>query len=79
MARWAADLDLKEGGLKGWQAKDGPAKRRASLRKVVDADGYATAVRRLNVLINLDSPDRVKAAARSDMAWLKRTYRKGEA
>lgn len=76
--KWAQDMELKEGGLKGWAAADRPAKRRAALRKSVSADGYATTVRRLNVLINLDSPQKVQQAARADMSWLKRTYREEE-
>lgn len=75
--RWAKSLDLKEGKLRGWTATDGPEKRRRALRTSVNADGYATTVRRLQVLINLDSPAKVQSAAKADIAWLQRTFRKG--
>lgn len=78
MAQWAKDLDLEEGKLRGWAADQRPSQRRAALRKSVDADGYATTMRRLQVLINLDSPQKVQSAARADMEWMRRTFREEE-
>lgn len=57
-------------------AKKTPSLRHKLLARSVDADGYATTMRRLSVLTR---PVALGASARkailSDMAWLRRTYR----
>lgn len=61
------------GRLRGW-SKDLPADlRRGILREVAQADGCATAIRRLNLLANwtkTTSPE-TSSKARSDMRWLR--------
>lgn len=62
------------GGLKGWSKDASTAQRHAALRKVSEADGCGTAIKRLNLLANFTkttSPATHKAARR-DMQWLRK-------
>jgi hypothetical protein len=69
-------IPIKEGRLRGW-SKDMPAgARRTILRRIVRREGYATAIRRLNALRNLSTDRETDAAAKADMLYLQRTYRK---
>lgn len=65
------------GHLYGWKHTMSAARRHLILVKAVRKDGYATIIRRLNLLRNFThrtSPSTARAAG-ADMAWLKAKYR----
>ncbi len=70
------NLRLTPGGLHGWHAHETEAQRRSAIKKTVRRDGYATTVRRLNVLATLDKNRDPKDAekAKADMHWLQQTF-----
>jgi len=52
--------------------------RRKILKKVMKDTDYETTVQRLNQLANLTTDEPTHEKARSDMAWMKQTYRAGD-
>lgn len=60
----------KKGKLYGWKKDLPAAARRAILVKAVKKDGYATIVRRLNLLVNISSDQPTRMIARQDMVWM---------
>lgn len=66
---------VEEGGLHGWCARCPPEERHRAIERTVRADGYATAVHRLNFLANVasrrDNED-LHRAAREDIEWAER-------
>jgi hypothetical protein len=69
-------IPTREGLLYGWTKKMPAGERRRILRRIVRREGYATAVRRLNALRNKSTDRETDAAAKADMLYLQRTYRK---
>lgn len=67
---------LHHGGLHGWCEACGEESRRRALERTVREDGYATAVRRLNVLAVYSREDnpRLHRITREDMRWLEREH-----
>jgi hypothetical protein len=60
----------KKGRLYGWKKTLPAARRRQILLKGVMKDGYATIVRRLNLLVNISSDQPTRMIARQDMVWM---------
>lgn len=71
--KWAI---VVPGHLYGWKKEYSESTRRKILKKAVKKDSYATIVRRLNQLRNLTKDSRTKAAAKKDMAYLKKIFKK---
>jgi hypothetical protein len=66
---------LEEGGLHGWCASCPPEERHRAIERTVRADGYATAVRRLNFLANVANRrdnEHLHRVAREDVEWTER-------
>ncbi len=66
---------LEEGGLHGWCASCPPEERHRAVERTVRADGYATAVRRLNFLANVANRrdnEHLHRVAREDVEWAER-------
>ena len=66
---------LEEGGLHGWCASCPPEERHRAIERAVRADGYATAIRRLNFLSNVahrQDKGHLHRAAREDEEWARR-------
>ncbi len=75
--KWSRHVHLKSGGMKGWCALCPAARRRRAISAVVRADGYATAVRRLNFLRNVSnrrSNRKLYNVATRDITWMKRRW-----
>ncbi len=69
--KWSRHVGhLGEGGLHGWCASCPPGERHQAIERTVRADGYATAIRRLNFLANV--------ANRRDNGRLHRVAREDE-
>lgn len=64
-------------GKYGYNTKISDRARRTALRKAVSGEEYATIVRRLNALsiLQKNTNPRVYKILRSDMEWMKNTYR----
>jgi Family of unknown function (DUF5771) len=69
-------IHLVPGGLEGWHAHETPEQRHAAIRKVVRREGWQRAVRRLNLLANLDENTHpgVSRIAREDLHWVQKNY-----
>ena len=66
---------LEEGWLHGWCVRCPPEERHRAIERTVRADGYATAVRRLNFLANVANRrdnERLHRVAREDVEWTER-------
>ena len=75
---WSRHVHLKEGALRGWCEKCPAARRHAALRSVVQRDGYAKAIRRLNFLRNVANRrdnSRLRTVAGQDLRWAERMLR----
>ena len=75
--KFSRNIHFEQGGLHGWCSHCGAVSRHEALEKTVKADSYATTVRRLNVLANLDENQNPMTArvARADEKWLHAKYR----
>lgn len=71
---------LRHDGLKGWCEACPEEKRHEALERVVREDGYATAVRRLNLLATYSKRDNphLHRTALEDEAWLHRRHEREE-
>ena len=66
---------LEEGGLYGWCARCPPEERHRAIERTVRADGYATAIRRLNFLANVANRkdnEPLHRVAGEDEEWARR-------
>lgn len=72
--RWAKEVPIKTGALRGWGKELPAGARRRILDKVVGKDGYATVSRRLNFLCNVTKDVPTRKAACGDLKWLQREY-----
>ena len=74
--KWSRHVGhLEEGGLHGWCASCPPGERHQAIERTVRADGYATAIRRLNFLANVANRrdnGRLHRVAREDEGWARR-------
>ena len=74
--KWSRHVGhLEEGGLHGWCASCPPGERHQAIERTVRADGYATAIRRLNFLANVANRrdnGRLHRVAREDEEWARR-------
>lgn len=67
---------LHHGGLHGWCEACPPEDRHAAIERTVRADGYATAVRRLNALVVFSKHDNphLHRTALEDLRWLQHQH-----
>ncbi len=74
--KWSNHLGhLEEGGLHGWCAGCPPEERHRAIERTVKADGYATAIRRLNFLANVANRrdnGNLHRVAHEDVEWTER-------
>ena len=74
--KWSSHVGhLEEGGLHGWCASCPPEERHRAIERTVQADGYATAIRRLNFLSNVANRrdnGHLHRVAREDEEWARR-------
>jgi hypothetical protein len=77
--KWSKHVGhLEEGGLHGWCASCLPEERHRAIERTVRADGYATAIRRLNFLANVANRrdnEHLHGVAREDEDWARRWER----
>ena len=66
---------IKSGGLHGWKKTMPADDRRGILKGIVQKEGYATAVRRLNALRNISKDKRTDDIALKDMNYLRKEFR----
>ncbi len=74
--KWSSHVGhLEEGGLHGWCASCPTEERHRAIERTVRADGYATAIRRLNFLANVANRKgngQLHRIAREDEEWTER-------
>jgi hypothetical protein len=74
--KWSKhDGHLEEDGLHGWCARCPPEERHKAIERTVRADGYATAVRRLDFLANVANRrdnEHLHRVAGEDVRWVER-------
>ena len=74
--KWSSHVGhLEEGGLHGWCASCPPDERHRAIEKAIRTDGYATATRRLNFLVNVANRrdnEHLHRVARDDLEWAER-------
>ena len=72
--KWSSHVGhLEEGGLHGWCASCPPEERHHAIERTVRADGYATAIGRLNFLANVANRQdngRLHRVALEDEEWV---------
>lgn len=75
--KWSKNIHFERGGLHGWCSHCGAVSRHEALERAVKSDGYATVVRRLNAIANLDENQNRETTrvARADEKWLHAKYR----
>jgi Family of unknown function (DUF5771) len=67
---------LVPGGLEGWHANESAAQRHSAIKKAIRRNGYATTIRRLTVIGNLDensSPETTRKV-REDVHWAQQNF-----
>ncbi len=71
---------LHHGGLHGWCEVCGPEERHAALERSVREDGYATTVRRLNILATYSKNDNpgLHRITIEDRNWLEKEHGRKE-
>jgi hypothetical protein len=74
--KWSKHMGhIEEGGLHRWCASCSPEERHLAIERTVRADGYATAIRRLNFLANVANRkdnEHLHRVAHEDVAWAER-------
>lgn len=78
--KWSKHIHIRKHGLHGWCARCSETERHEAIRRSVRADGYATTVRRLNLIHNLGSPEHdehARRVAREDERWAERMHAEG--
>ena len=76
--KFSRNVHLVRGGLHGYCTHCPLSARRAALTRTVDKDGYATTVRRLNYIANLDKHrPAIHRVMRADLHWLEANYGAG--
>lgn len=75
--KWSQNIHFEQNGLHGWCSHCGAVSRHEALVRSVKSDGYATTVRRLNALHNLNENQNpaTSTVAKADENWLKAKYR----
>lgn len=75
-ADWTNKISLSPGKLEGWNHTQSDKTRHEILRRVVEHSGYATTIRRLNVLANIDEKKdpEVTRVARKDIEWVQKNF-----
>jgi hypothetical protein len=74
---WSRHAHVSHGGLAGWCSRCSVEKRHSALRKVVERDGYAATVKRLNFLHNVANRrnnGELRKVAESDLHWVEREF-----
>ena len=71
--KWSSHVGhLEEGGLHGWCASCPPDERYRAIETTIRTDGYATATRRLNILVNVANRrdnEHLHRVAHEDLQW----------
>lgn len=75
--KFSQHITIRHGKLYGWQADSSAEDRHKALAKSVRKDGYATTIRRLNLIHNLGNPEtdqHARQVAVEDEDWVRRKY-----